>query len=156
MDYFEEGPTRCSHTSPTISQSTCCRRSGISTVGGANRLLAGLSGIRIAVGSRFFLLPKSPDRVLGPNQLLYNEYRVFSPGVKRAKSKHSYLHLVTWLRMSAAVFQLLLDIFVALTGETLLLHYVVSCPIVVRASDLAFRRKVLLVGYIAPDADNTC
>jgi hypothetical protein len=57
--------------------------------------------------------------------------------------------------MSAAVFQLL-DIFVALIGETLLLHYVASCLIVVRTSKFAFRRKILLVGYIAPDAGNTC
>ena len=55
--------------------------------------------------------------------------------------------------MSAAVFQLLLDIFVAMTGENLLLHYVASCLLVVRASNLAFRRKG---GYIAPDAGNTC
>jgi len=63
--------------------------------------------------------------------------------------------------MSAAVFQLLSYIFVALTGETLILHYMAPCLIVVRTSNLALRRKVLfsspkLVGYIAPDTGKTC
>ena len=124
---LKKGATRSSHTSAAVSQSTCRRSSGISTVGGANRLFPGLSEVRIAVGSRYFSITQESRPGFGAHPASYTvSTGVFSPGVKRAKSKHSHLHLVTSLRMSAAVFQLLLDIFVALTGGTLLVHYVAS------------------------------
>jgi hypothetical protein len=41
-------------------------------------------GVRVPLGSRIFSAPCRPDRLWGPPNLLYNEYRALYPrGVKR-------------------------------------------------------------------------
>jgi hypothetical protein len=45
-------------------------------------------GIRVSVRSRIFSSPRRPDRLWGPSNLLYNEYRgFFLWGVKRPGSE---------------------------------------------------------------------
>jgi hypothetical protein len=71
VDYFEEGRHKLFLHICNYFPSTWHRRSGISTVGGANRLFAGLSGVRIAVAVIYFCIIQGSRPGLGAHPASY-------------------------------------------------------------------------------------